>query len=356
MVLCHINSLLNIDISPKIEFLKLDQKSDGKRHQVSCSCIYADKPHFNAISLEVLWVARSLGAPLSELLDIIHCDALVASQVQERVLEHAAVARRQNEAIAVHPLWILRIVLHLLGKEKVSDGCLAHRSTRMSAVSLVHGVHSQKADGVDALGVDINISGGGHANNLFFLCAALGWAHSGSSCQCRGTGTKHAGTCTNTTGWHRRCHRCWSGGDGIQLLSDKRAQRSNCPVKKAKNRKNTLKKNYEECMSFTSTGSTEGVSRRCVTLNQFTTVIVLQLSSVYVASPRLQPANFLKSRNCWCHKGRCQHGCGSAGSHCGSSTLRARSWHDGRGQRALGDYYATEPNAHPCKQYKHSQT
>mmetsp|Transcript_61966 Transcript_61966/g.98130 ORF Transcript_61966/g.98130 Transcript_61966/m.98130 type:complete len:523 (-) Transcript_61966:186-1754(-) len=156
--------------------------------------------HFNALGLEVLWVAGSLGTPLSELLDVIDGDALVASQMQQRVLEHATVARRKNKTVTIHPLWILRIVLHLFCKEKVSDRCLTHGSTRVATVGLVHCIHSQEADGVDALSVDINFSCCGHANDLLLLRTSLGWANSCCSCQCRCTRTNHAGTCTDSAG------------------------------------------------------------------------------------------------------------------------------------------------------------
>mmetsp|Transcript_109673 Transcript_109673/g.153629 ORF Transcript_109673/g.153629 Transcript_109673/m.153629 type:complete len:611 (-) Transcript_109673:523-2355(-) len=43
--------------------------------------------------LEILWMARCLGTPLPELLQVVHRHAVVSGQVQQGVLQHAAVAR-----------------------------------------------------------------------------------------------------------------------------------------------------------------------------------------------------------------------------------------------------------------------
>ena len=53
-------------------------------------------------------MARRLGAELAEALDLVERHVGVAAQVEPAVEKHRAVAGRQHEAVAVHPLGVLR--------------------------------------------------------------------------------------------------------------------------------------------------------------------------------------------------------------------------------------------------------
>mmetsp|Transcript_70975 Transcript_70975/g.161223 ORF Transcript_70975/g.161223 Transcript_70975/m.161223 type:complete len:327 (+) Transcript_70975:448-1428(+) len=115
--------------------------------------------HFDARSLKILWVARGLGAPLAELLDVINGNAVVTSEVKQGVLQHAAMAGGEHETVAVHPVGVLRVEVHFLREEHVADGCLAHRGPRVPAVCLVHGVHGEETNRVHAVCVDLSAHG-----------------------------------------------------------------------------------------------------------------------------------------------------------------------------------------------------
>mmetsp|Transcript_21711 Transcript_21711/g.51621 ORF Transcript_21711/g.51621 Transcript_21711/m.51621 type:complete len:526 (+) Transcript_21711:683-2260(+) len=138
----------------------------SQAHCVRDAHAQRSRGHLDAVRLEVLRVAWGLGAPLAELLQVVQAHAVEARQVQQRVLEHAPVPGGQHEAVPVRPLGVLRVVLHLLCEEQISDGRLAHGGSRVAAVGLVHRVHRQEANGVDALGVHVHVRGRPLAHHL----------------------------------------------------------------------------------------------------------------------------------------------------------------------------------------------
>lgn len=55
-----------------------------------------------------------------------HLDTVVASEVKESVLEHAAMAGREDEAVTVEPGGVLGVVAHDLVVEDVTHGGTTH--------------------------------------------------------------------------------------------------------------------------------------------------------------------------------------------------------------------------------------
>mmetsp|Transcript_20755 Transcript_20755/g.52312 ORF Transcript_20755/g.52312 Transcript_20755/m.52312 type:complete len:551 (-) Transcript_20755:7-1659(-) len=110
---------------------------------------------------KVLGVARGLGAPLAELLQVLQADRVEAAQVQQGVLQHGAMAGRQHKAIAVEELGVLGVVLHLLAPQDVGHRGAAHGEAGVAGVGGVHAIDRQKADGVDAV-----VDGGGLLDGL----------------------------------------------------------------------------------------------------------------------------------------------------------------------------------------------
>ena len=97
----------------------------------------------------VLGVPRRAAAELAEALEVVERQA-VAGEVEHAVEQHAAVAGRQDEAVAVGPLGVRGVVLEVAGPQHVRHGGEAHRHAGVAGVGLLHGVDRQKADGVDA--------------------------------------------------------------------------------------------------------------------------------------------------------------------------------------------------------------
>jgi hypothetical protein len=122
----------------------------GDRHPDGVRSTLPERPRrgLDARRLVPLGVARRAAAPLPELLQIVQRE-VVAEDVQERVQERRAVARRQHEAIAIEPLRRARIVLQVLMPQHVRERGAPERQPWMSGIRLLHGVDRERADGVD---------------------------------------------------------------------------------------------------------------------------------------------------------------------------------------------------------------
>src|SRR5208282_2769338 len=58
----------------------------------------------DAESVTVFWMARSLGAELTEALDLVDRHVGVTGQMEQRVEQHRSVAGREDEAVAIRPM------------------------------------------------------------------------------------------------------------------------------------------------------------------------------------------------------------------------------------------------------------
>src|SRR5271157_1639593 len=86
----------------------------------------------------VLRVTRGVRSILTELLKLRDWQA-VAGEVQCTVEQGRGVAVGQDEAVAVDPLRVRRIVLHELVVEEVGDGSAAQGCARVTRLSLFDG-------------------------------------------------------------------------------------------------------------------------------------------------------------------------------------------------------------------------
>ena len=73
---------------------------------------------------------------------------VVAGQVQQRVLQHRAVAVGQHEAVAVEPLRIVRVVAQEVVPQHFGDVGHAHRHARMAGLGRLDRVDGEETDGV----------------------------------------------------------------------------------------------------------------------------------------------------------------------------------------------------------------
>ena len=103
-----------------------------------------------AVRVAVLGVSRSLAAPLTEGLYILHGN-LVAAQMQHGIKQHGAVSGGKNESVAVCKGRILGIVLEFSAVYGISKRCSTHGKARMSAVCLLHALSRKNTDGVNGL-------------------------------------------------------------------------------------------------------------------------------------------------------------------------------------------------------------
>jgi hypothetical protein len=111
----------------------------------------------------VFRVARRDAAPLAEGLQIIERDG-VAGQVQERVEQHAGVARAQDEPVAIRPVRVGRGVAQEACPEDVRHRRGTHGGARVSRVRLLDRVDGEGSDRVDRELVEVG--GDSHRGGL----------------------------------------------------------------------------------------------------------------------------------------------------------------------------------------------
>ncbi len=140
----------------------------------------------------MLRVPGRAAPPLPELLDVVERE-IVAREIEDAVEQHAGMARRQDEAVAVQPFGIRGIVSQMPLPQHVRERCQGHRRAGMSRIGLLHGIHRERADGVDAELIELHASDGGglgHSNPDLAACHNLVRRSkpSTSSSTCRGDG------------------------------------------------------------------------------------------------------------------------------------------------------------------------
>jgi len=98
---------------------------------------------------------------------ILRVDGLDAREVQQRVEEHRAMARRQHEAVAVRPKRVVWIEAQELLPQAIDDGGHPHGRARVAGVRLLHRIHDQCPNGVDTELIDVFLRVLGHPSLLF---------------------------------------------------------------------------------------------------------------------------------------------------------------------------------------------
>ena len=126
------------------------QHAFGERHADAVGDALSERAGrgFDAGCVAVFGMTGGLGAELAEVPQLLDRHAGIPGEIEERIEQHRAVAGRQDEAIAVGPLWIGRIEAQMLGEE---DGCHighAHGHAWVARIRFLHRVHRQHADGV----------------------------------------------------------------------------------------------------------------------------------------------------------------------------------------------------------------
>jgi hypothetical protein len=110
----------------------------------------------------ILRVPRAVAVDLTEVLDVVKSDRefaamhvlgvdlLDASEMQHRIMEHRGVSVGEHESIAIRPDRMVRIEAQKLLPKGINHRCQGHRGARMTGFGLLHGVHGQRANRIDA--------------------------------------------------------------------------------------------------------------------------------------------------------------------------------------------------------------
>jgi len=101
----------------------------------------------HARGLVTLRMASGVAAQLAECLQLLDRQVIPA-QVQQRVLQHRAVAVGQHEAVAVEPLRVVRVVTVVVVPEDFGDVGHAHGHAGMAGLCGFNRIGGEEADGV----------------------------------------------------------------------------------------------------------------------------------------------------------------------------------------------------------------
>ena len=83
-----------------------------------------------------LRVTCSRRTPLTQLSQIIECK--LSDECELRIEHWSHMAWVEEETVAAHPLWVLRVVLQVLAIEHVDKVCTTHGATRVTTLSFLY--------------------------------------------------------------------------------------------------------------------------------------------------------------------------------------------------------------------------
>ena len=114
----------------------------------------------DAGGLAVFRMARGTASPLAEPLEFLQRQ-VEARDMKQSVQERTSMSGREHEAVPVGPEGITRVELEKAIPECVGHGRRTQGQTGVPGFGLLHGVHGQEAQGVDAEFVQFGRSDGG---------------------------------------------------------------------------------------------------------------------------------------------------------------------------------------------------
>ena len=106
-----------------------------------------DPKRFPARRLSPFRVSGGLQAELTTVLQVVDRD-VVAGEMEQRVQQHRPVTVRQNETVAVRPVWIARVVSQVATAEYFGYCGHSHGHARVAGVGLLHRIHGKCTDDV----------------------------------------------------------------------------------------------------------------------------------------------------------------------------------------------------------------
>ena len=130
----------------------------GHGHADGVAHALAERPGgaLDAGRLAKLRVARSLAVELTEIFQLLERE-VVAAEVQPAVKEHAAVARGENEAVAVEPARFVRVVHERVPVEHGADLGGAEGQAEVAGGGLVDGIDGEAAGLGTGLGENLGV-------------------------------------------------------------------------------------------------------------------------------------------------------------------------------------------------------
>jgi len=103
---------------------------------------------FDTVGVAEFGMPRRLGTELAEVFQLVYRHVFIAGQVKQRIQQHGAVSRRQNETVPIVPIGRLRIEFQEPGKQNGRHVGHAHGHAGVAGIGFLNGVSGKKTDGI----------------------------------------------------------------------------------------------------------------------------------------------------------------------------------------------------------------
>ena len=146
--------MVNHIIARLVEFCS--QMSFCHRHTYSHThaCPQRAGRGFNTYRVTIFRMPRSQRTVLTEVLHIIHGKA-ITEEMEQRIKQRRTMTTGQDETVAVSPLRILRVVVHVVSPQFISHSSAAKGQAGMTGICLLYSISCQNADSVYTSGIHV---------------------------------------------------------------------------------------------------------------------------------------------------------------------------------------------------------
>ena len=149
-----IGAMIDDSVTVAVEFRREKLLRQRHSHRVGESLSEWAGRRFHTGRHADLGMSWRFGVQLAKALQLFDRQR-VSGQMQQRILQHRAVAVGEYEAVAIRPMRIRRVVAQMTIPERDRDFGHPHRHSRMTGVGRLHSIHRQGADGVrEQRGID----------------------------------------------------------------------------------------------------------------------------------------------------------------------------------------------------------
>ncbi len=143
----YIGVVINHVMAGAVEMRRQHFLGQRKTHRVGQTLAQRAGGGLHSGGFACFRMAGGFRMQLTEMLQLIHRQ-IEAGQVQQRVLQHRAVAIGEHEAVTISPLRIGRVELQEIVPQHLGDVRHPHWHARVAGFGRFHGVHGKGAHGV----------------------------------------------------------------------------------------------------------------------------------------------------------------------------------------------------------------
>ena len=146
----RIGEVVNDVVARTVELCRQGLLSNRHTHGIRNALTQRTGSGFNASGVAHFRVTWSFGVQLTEIFQLFDWQ-IVASEVQQAVDQHRAMAVRQHETVAVCPCRVLRVVVKEITPQDFGDVSHAHRGARVAGFGFLYCVHAQRTNSISKL-------------------------------------------------------------------------------------------------------------------------------------------------------------------------------------------------------------